>query len=60
MISKPAAEWKETASKVAHGIRKRVLEHTILNKGGYLSQACSSAEIFAALYTKVLNLGEVE
>lgn len=60
MISKPAAEWKETASKIAHGIRKRVLEHTILNKGGYLSQACSSAEIFAALYTKVLNLGDVE
>jgi transketolase len=34
-----------------------VLEHTINNNGGYLSQACSSAEIFATLYTRVMNLG---
>ncbi|WDL98554.1 transketolase [Alicyclobacillus sp. ALC3] len=43
--------------KTAHGIRKRVLEHTIKNGGGYLSQACSAAETLATLYTRVLNIG---
>ena len=43
--------------KVAAGIRRRALEFTIRNNGGYLSQACSSAEIFAALYTKIMKLG---
>ena len=45
---------------MAAGIRTRVLEHTINNDGGYLSQACSSAEILASLYGKVLELGPVE
>ncbi|MGI6648654.1 MAG: transketolase [Bacillota bacterium] len=43
--------------EIASGIRRRVLEHTVNNNGGYLSQACSSAEIFAALYAKIMNLG---
>lgn len=51
--------WQADARRVAEGIRRRVLEHTIRNNGGYLSQACSSAEIFAALYTKVMHLGPV-
>ena len=50
-------EWQEHACQVAQGIRIRVLEHTINKNGGYLSQACSSSEIFAALYTKILNIG---
>jgi transketolase len=37
-----------------------VLAHTIEHNGGYLSQACSSAEIFAALYTRVLRIGPSE
>ncbi|MFH1777945.1 MAG: 1-deoxy-D-xylulose-5-phosphate synthase N-terminal domain-containing protein [Candidatus Omnitrophota bacterium] len=45
---------------VAFGIRRRVLEYTLKNNGGYLSQACSSAEIFAALYTRIMNLGTVK
>jgi transketolase len=49
--------WQEEARRVARGIRLRVLEHTLKNNGGYLSQACSSAEIFATLYTRVMNLG---
>lgn len=49
--------WQERARKVAQGIRRRVLELTIRNNGGYLSQACSSAEILATLYTKVMKLG---
>jgi transketolase len=42
---------------MARRIRRRVLEFTIENNGGYLSQACSSAEILATLYTRVMNLG---
>jgi transketolase len=49
--------WQTKAHQVAQGIRRRVLEHTIRNNGGYLSQACSSAEILAVLYTKIMNLG---
>lgn len=52
--------WQDETKKVAAGIRRRVLEHTIKNNGGYLSQACSSAEIWASLYTKILNIGESE
>lgn len=40
----------------ADGIRLRVLEHTI-EHGGYLSQACSSAEMLATLYLHSMNLG---
>lgn len=43
--------------RMAHGIRRRVLAHTIAANGGYLSQACSAAEILAALYTRILRLG---
>ncbi len=52
------AEWKKRAKQVANGIRRRVFLHTLENNGGYLSQACSAAEIFATLYTRVMNLGE--
>jgi len=51
--------WQDEVKRVAAGIRRRVLEHTIKNNGGYLSQACSSAEIFATLYTKVMDLGKI-
>jgi transketolase len=43
--------------QIARGIRRRVLKHTIEQNGGYLSQACSAAEIFATLYTKIMRLG---
>jgi len=49
-------DWQEKARRIAYGIRRRTLEHTVSNNGGYLSQACSSAEIFAALYGKIMNL----
>ena len=55
-----ADDWHGEARRVAAGIRRRVLEHVLRNKGGYLSQACSAAEILATLYTKVLKLGPVE
>ncbi len=50
-------DWQPKARRVAQGIRRRVLEHTVKNNGGYLSQACSSAEILATLYTRVMKLG---
>jgi len=53
--SNPQMDIEKIAS-IAHGIRHRVLEHTVKNNGGYLSQACSSAEILACLYTNLVNL----
>lgn len=52
----PQQAWQDEIQSAANGIRRRVMEHTIRNNGGYLSQACSSAEIFATLYLRVLNL----
>ena len=49
--------WQEQTRHVAHGIRCRVLQVTIEHNGGYLSQACSSADILATLYTRVMRLG---
>lgn len=47
----------KAVARIALGVRRRVLEHTIRNNGGYLSQACSSAEILAAVYSGLLTLG---
>lgn len=46
--------------RVAAGVRRLVLDHTIRNNGGYLSQACSSAEILSTLYVRAMNLGPSE
>ncbi len=46
--------------QAAKGIRRRVLEYVIKNNGGYLSQACSSAEMLSSLYLEIMNLGKVE
>ncbi len=52
--------WLTEAKNVAQGIRRQVLAHTIKNNGGYLSQACSSSEIWASLYTRILNISASE
>lgn len=57
MIVNEAVEWQEIVRRTARNIRLRVLDHTIKNNGGYLSQACSSAELFATLYTRIMRLG---
>lgn len=44
--------------KMAHGIRRQVLELAIEQNGTYLSQALSSAETVAALYGGLMKLGE--
>lgn len=49
--------WIAEVEETANRIRKRVLEHTIRNNGGYMSQACSAAEIIASMYLKIMNIG---
>lgn len=49
--------WVDKARRVADGVRRRVLEHTVNHRGGYLSQACSAAETLATLYVRLMNLG---
>ncbi|MCF0229349.1 MAG: transketolase [Parasporobacterium sp.] len=48
---------KAETQKIANSIRRQILGIAIRSGGCYLSQACSSAEIIAALYTKIMNLG---
>ncbi|MBX9244151.1 transketolase [Actinotalea ferrariae] len=55
-IARTRTDWVGEANDVARRIRARVLELTILKDGCYLSQALSSADLLAALYTRVLRL----
>ncbi|KPU42716.1 transketolase [Oxobacter pfennigii] len=57
--NKPVS-WQDEVYKAANKIRELVMEHTIKNKGGYISQACSSAEIFATLYLRIMNLEKLD
>ena len=50
----------DEAQRIADAIRRRVLAHVLQNGGGYMSQACSSAEMLAALYGRILRLGPSE
>ena len=50
-------DWTPEARRIATAIRRRVLEHTLTHNGGYLSQACSAAELLASLYTGILRIG---
>lgn len=53
-------DWHPPVQAIADGIRRRVLQHILRHDGGYMSQACSSAELFAMLYGRVLQLGPSE
>lgn len=48
---------KQEIQRVANSIRKQILGVALKSGGCYLSQACSSAEIIASLYSGVMNLG---
>ena len=50
-------DWTRSVRCAARGVRRRVLARVLQNNGGYLSQACSSAEILATLYLRVMRLG---
>lgn len=49
---------KQQVQEAAGNIRKRILKLAVERGGCYLGQACSSAELFATLYMRVLRLGE--
>jgi transketolase len=49
--------WIKEVQRTAQRVRLRVLDHVLRNNGGYMSQACSSAEVLATLYLKIMNLG---
>ncbi len=55
--SKSNADWAAEATRVAARIRRRGFAYVLQNDGGYLSQICSSAEIFAYLYCRGMRLG---
>jgi len=57
MVVRDNMGWQVRAQQIADNIRMRVFGYVMKNNGGYLSQACSSAEMFAVLYTRVMNLG---
>ena len=46
-------------AEVAKGIRQRVLGHALKNNGGYMSQACSAAEMLSCMYGGLIDLPEV-
>ncbi len=52
-----SGEWQDETRRVAQRVRLRVLDHVLRNNGGYMSQACSAAEILSTLYTRVMRLG---
>jgi transketolase len=56
-VMSKTVSWQDKVSFSADNIRLRVFEHVLAVNGGYLSQACSSAEILATLYLKIMNLG---
>lgn len=52
--------WQIETERLADRIRRRVLDQAIRSNGGYLSQACSCAEMLAILYTQLMKLGPSE
>lgn len=55
-----AAQQHKSLTDVAQGIRERVLAHSLKNNGGYMSQACSSAELLSCLYGGMVDLPELD
>jgi len=47
-------------AEVAKGIRQRVLSHSLKNNGGYMSQACSAAELLSCMYGGLVDLPELD
>jgi transketolase len=43
--------------RMALAVRARVLDHVLRHGGGYMSQACSSAELLVSLYASLMRLG---
>ena len=52
----PGPADTQAVQRIADGIRRRVFGHVLANDGGYLSQACSAAELLAVLYGGAVGL----
>lgn len=50
-------DWLPRAQAMAERMRVRGFDYVMRNNGGYLSQICSSAEIFSYLYLRGLHIG---
>lgn len=53
-------DWLARAESMAERMRVRGFDYVMRNNGGYLSQICSSAEIFSYLYLRGLHIGPSE
>jgi transketolase len=51
--------WLDEERRIAACIRRRVFEMAVACNGGYVIQGCSSADILATLYTRLMRLGPV-
>lgn len=54
-MGRSSTQEVDRIQEMADGIRRRVLAHTLANNGGYMSQACSSAELLSCLYGGLLD-----
>ncbi|MEM1103197.1 MAG: 1-deoxy-D-xylulose-5-phosphate synthase N-terminal domain-containing protein [Pseudomonadota bacterium] len=50
-------DWRADAAAAAQRMRLRGFDYVMRNNGGYLSQICSAAEIFAFLYGRAMRIG---
>jgi transketolase len=53
-------DWVSRVKASALGMRKKAFEQVMKHQGGYFSQVCSSAELLATLYLKILNLSDCD
>lgn len=53
-------QWAEEVNRLARDVRLRVFQHTVEQRGGYLSQACSAGQLLSALYHGLMNLPPVD
>lgn len=53
-------QWADEVDRIARSIRLRVFQHTVAQRGGYLTQACSAGQILGALYCGLMNLPPVD
>jgi transketolase len=57
-LSLDDALWVDKIHQIALEIRKLAFEQLMKHNGGYFSQVCSSAELLACLYDKILRLSQ--
>lgn len=53
-------QWADEVDRIAQNIRLRVFQHTVAQRGGYLTQACSAGQILGGLYCGLMKLPPVD